>query len=480
MATAVRRWRVKSDIKYVRWIDDNTPNLRVRVPEALRPILGKKEITKVPRSTQVGELRDEAAAFGSFWRNRFREVNANPLGAMIQQNPEEFHELFGKPVPKQFEIKGIPASYYQAPPLASARRGCGITFESMFEKWSRGKSDEEVRNTRTEMKHFGAFIGSDDMGAAGRADFIGYKDHLVDLFYDGEITSKTVSNRWKPITALYAYALNNDKDEVLTDNFSRIKLDITVESEAREDFTPKELRDALLASWKQQDPMVRWFQWLGVFMGLRDSEIMRAHKDSIREVNGVWCFCVLKKYGLKAKNSERNYPLHSAIIAEGFLDYVASLPDGSRLFPDYNEDNIFPVLKAFYDSLGITKRFYSLRHTVTTHFRFRSDIDDNVKQYLMAHAPKSAHQRYGQYPAEKLVPAIETNSESVGMSAGGCSYRPAALGLSSGRSHSPLPCCMARISGLAACCDVARDIPLFKMTKRTIMGHNHAESGVCR
>ena len=286
--------------------------------------------------------------------------------------------------------------------------GKAITFESVFERWSKGKSDAEVRNTRTEMGYFSAFIGSDDMRIAGRREFIEYRDRIVDQFHDQEISSKTASNRWRRLGALYASALNSDKDGLLVDHVSRIKLDITVESEGCEDFTRDEICRALLASREQTDPMVRWFQWLGVFLGLRDSEIMRAHKDSIKQINGVWCFCVLKKYGVKTKSSVRNIPLHQMIIGEGFLDYIQSLPEASRLFPNYTEHSIFDPLRDFYNDLGIEKRFYSLRHTLTTHFRFREDIDRDVKAYLLAHGRADAHARYGAYPAEKLVPAIET------------------------------------------------------------------------
>jgi integrase len=41
---------------------------------------------------------------------------------------------------------------------------------------------------------------------------------------------------------------------------------------------------------------------------------------------------------LKTPHSERMVPLHPALIAEGFLDYVASLPVGSPLFPDVRPD----------------------------------------------------------------------------------------------------------------------------------------------
>jgi hypothetical protein len=70
--------------------------------------------------------------------------------------------------------------------------------------------------------------------------------------------------------------------------------------------------------------------------------------------------------------------------------------------------NIFHDLADFYDAIGIAKRFYSLRHTVTTHFRFQDRIDPDVKNYLMAHGKNGAHAKYGRYPADKLLPAIET------------------------------------------------------------------------
>ena len=65
-------------------------------------------------------------------------------------------------------------------------------------------------------------------------------------------------------------------------------------------------------------------------------------------------------------------------------------------------------LSMFYEALGIEKRYYSLRHTIHTHFRFRPDIDGGVKSHLAGHGKKDVHAEYGSYPGDKLVPAIET------------------------------------------------------------------------
>jgi integrase len=167
-------------------------------------------------------------------------------------------------------------------------KGNGTTFESVIERWSIGKSDTETRNTRTEAKRFAAFIGHDDMSRVSRKDAIQYKDHLIDQVQDDEISSKTASNQLKRLKTVFAYAVNNDKeDHFPADPMAGVKLGIAVESEARLDFTTEEMQRTLLASRQQEDLMVRWFQWLGVFAGLRDSEIMRARKDSIQQIDGV-------------------------------------------------------------------------------------------------------------------------------------------------------------------------------------------------
>ena len=414
----------------------------------MREILGKKEVTQFLTPADTRTMKDQVTEIVAGFKRQFRELRNDPVAAVRVLHPNlddfEAHDLaeqlapdayFARyaPPPTDERIKlpmeiqryigrrGIDVEHakteWEADPVSTlakllgnrVAKGNGITFESVIERWTIGKSDTEARNTRTEAKRFAAFIGHDDMSRVSRKDAIQYKDHLIDQVQDEEIASKTASNQLKRLKAIFAYAVNNDKeDHFPADPMAGVKLGIAVESEARPDFTTKEMKRALLASRQQEDLMVRWFQWLGVFAGLRDSEIMRAHKDSMQQIEGVWCFCVLKKYRLKTKNSQRTIPLHSALVAEGFLDYVTALPDDSKLFPNYTEDNIFVPLRTFYEALSIEKRYYSLRHTIHTHFRFRNDIDGDVKRYLTGHGKKDAHAEYGSYPSDKLVPAIET------------------------------------------------------------------------
>src|SRR5215472_12033419 len=167
----------------------------------------------------------EERAIEEMYHLEIENRRTRPVTAAPTPTPEAYAQAVVAAMRKEETAKAAPV-----------RDGNPITFVSAFERWSKGKSDAEVRNTRTELSYFSAFIGSDDMRVAGRREFIEYRDRIVDQFHDQEISSKTASNRWRRLGALYASALNSDKDGLLVDRVSRIKLDITVESEGREDF----------------------------------------------------------------------------------------------------------------------------------------------------------------------------------------------------------------------------------------------------
>jgi hypothetical protein len=79
--------------------------------------------------------------------------------------------------------------------------------------------------------------------------------------------------------------------------------------------------------------VVRWSNWIAHFSGARNAEIIEADTRDVEVTPEGVVFYIRTKYRapemrLKKDESERPIPLHSAIIAEGFLDYVRSLPPG--------------------------------------------------------------------------------------------------------------------------------------------------------
>jgi hypothetical protein len=79
---------------------------------------------------------------------------------------------------------------------------------------------------------------------------------------------------------------------------------------------------------------------MALFMGLRREEAAQAAIANIHESEGVsYLQTAVDKnlqQNLKNEDSKRRVPVHSALIALGFLDYIAKIKKAGhlRLFPD--------------------------------------------------------------------------------------------------------------------------------------------------
>ena len=119
--------------------------------------------------------------------------------------------------------------------------------------------------------------------------------------------------------------------------------------------------------------------------------------------------------------------LHSALLAEGFLDYrdgVIREYGHGPLFPQIGLDAYgrrngrvsSPLSKWLRHKVGITdprKPFHSHRHTATSFLRNTRlpdgspAVKEDVERYLLGHAGKGAHAGYGKQWLETLKAAIE-------------------------------------------------------------------------
>lgn len=83
---------------------------------------------------------------------------------------------------------------------------------------------------------------------------------------------------------------------------------------------------------------LRWLPWLLCFTGARSGEFAELRRGDIRQDGGVMVLDIRPNEDRAGKNAtfQRLLPLHPALIEEGFLSYVESLPaaPGRPLFPD--------------------------------------------------------------------------------------------------------------------------------------------------
>jgi integrase len=195
--------------------------------------------------------------------------------------------------------------------------------------------------------------------------------------------------------------------------------------------TPDERRSILIAA-REAGPVIYWLNWLSSFNGGRLSELVEADTRDIVMKEGIWVMEIKKTIRSpdqrrKTKVSSRDAPLHSALLAEGFLEYVESIKKGygdGPLFPQVSLDAYGrrngkvskPISKWLRNVVGITNPrtpFHSHRHTATSYLRNTRlpdgspAVKEDVERYLLGHAGKGAHAGYGKQWIETLKAAIE-------------------------------------------------------------------------
>jgi hypothetical protein len=115
----------------------------------------------------------------------------------------------------------------------------------------------------------------------------------------------------------------------------------------------------------------------------------------------VWVIKIRRKYRspdqqLKTKVSIRTVPLHSALLAEGFLTYVESVGDGP-LFPQLRLDgygrragqastDLSDWLRKVVKITDPAKVFYSHRHTAISYLRNTRLPDGSPQSKRMSNA----------------------------------------------------------------------------------------------
>ncbi len=106
---------------------------------------------------------------------------------------------------------------------------------------------------------------------------------------------------------------------------------------ARVPFDDDDARRILLAA-RNETGCLRWVSWLLAFTGARIGEIAELRRQDVRQYDGVWILDVVPTAdrALKNEDSQRMLPLHPDVLAEGFLAYVAGLPNNpaAPLFAD--------------------------------------------------------------------------------------------------------------------------------------------------
>jgi integrase len=405
-------------------ITSSWERVRIVVPDGLSsslpsPYTGKKSLTKKANNER------EAAE----WTERFLAMLERAKGRTATLR--ELAEL--DRLSDEDQIRRVPAVFgrflktIDLPVPVAEGTPEPATFESILPKWAKHTNAPKkgIEDRETKCGRFTEYLGHDDMAKVTFENCRDYRDFLIE---EGKLEPTSILNHLKALKALFTYAFENDY--IPANHMARVKFN-PGNGEKREDFSPEE-RALILTLAREAEPVIYWCNWLSSFEGARLSEITDANTRDIVLDHGVWVMKIRRKYRapdqrLKTIVSTRDVPLHSAVLAEGFLGYVEAIKrdygDGP-LFPQITLDGYGrrngkvskPISKWLRKVVGITdpnKPFYSHRHTATSYLRNTllpdgsPAVKEDVERYPLGHAGKDVHAGYGEQWIKTLKAAIE-------------------------------------------------------------------------
>ncbi|WP_194405207.1 tyrosine-type recombinase/integrase [Bradyrhizobium sp. CCBAU 53351] len=293
------------------------------------------------------------------------------------------------------------------------------TLQQVFEQW-RGETQpapSSVTNWRGHVDSLVGFVGHDHVERLTRADIVSWKDHLVEK----GLAAKTINDSYLAcIKRLLNYEVENHR---LVESVAE-KVSVSSRGQAGDSqlpYTTEEVAQLLTLARGQHKPILRWLPWLVALSGSRVGEVAQLWGSSVKQVGNLWVMQIKPADdGGRLKNhwSERETPIHQAIIEEGFLNFVSDRGDGPLFYNRSSGDrNRKHASKSVCNRLGAWIRsqegFQDPRKAPNHAFRhwFKTElgalgVPDSMADAIMGHGKKSEADKYRHYTAQRKAPFV--------------------------------------------------------------------------
>ncbi len=248
---------------------------------------------------------------------------------------------------------------------------------------------------------FTAFLGHEDAAKVARDDVIRWRDAML---AEGLAPKTIADNRLAPLKAIMGSGV--ERGRLTVNPFEKVR--VTAKANQRESkraFRDSEVRTILTAASLEKRPLFRWVPWLCALTGARLSEVCQLRGKDVWQEEGVWAVHFSPEAGrLKNQQSERTVPIHSALIAQGFLAFVTDQGEGP-LFRGVKPDrfgnrggNGAKLLGRWVRSLGVDDPRIQPNHGWRHWLKARcgeAGVPDRVSDAITGHAPRTEGARYG-------------------------------------------------------------------------------------
>jgi len=296
----------------------------------------------------------------------------------------------------------------------------------LISRWARetGIGPRGIYQARLDMAKFVALVGHAEANRVTPQQIVQFKEHLAGR----GLGAPTINRYLSAIKSPLAWAKENHK--IATNPGAGIKYASRggTRRGKRLGYTDDQARLILSAARREKKPYRRWIPWLCAFTGCRLDEVARRAACDVKRVGSIW---VIDIPDGKNEGAARKIPLHSKLVAEGFIDYWRHLPADGPLFPDLADGrygragtatkNLGRWLRQVQKDSGILlveePRFapnHSWRHRFKSEARRVGDdqrpiMSEETSDALTGHYEGKVSRDYGEYyVASVLRPAIES------------------------------------------------------------------------
>jgi hypothetical protein len=198
-----------------------------------------------------------------------------------------------------------------------------VAFSALLDGWAVEKqpTQKTISSWQKVLEQFGTFVGHTDAARLTPENLLHWKAALLAAGF----RTKTIrDSKIAPVRAILQWGVDNRK--ISTNLAARVVMDVHGKmSERIRGFSDAEAVLILRQAASERDPVRRWIPVLCAYSGARIAEICQLRGEDIIQQAGIWCMKFDPAAGaLKNVNSERAVPLHPAIVASGFLEFVAA------------------------------------------------------------------------------------------------------------------------------------------------------------
>ncbi len=318
------------------------------------------------------------------------------------------------------------ASWYSSPierPRAEGGQARPRTsIDALFSRWEHEAepSASTLSTWRGVVRNLKEHLGpkADDIRLVETDDIVAWKDKLV---RSGKSTKTIGFGYLACARVLFRFAVANKLADA--DPAEGVKVARRVKAGKKMlGYESAEVGRILELASGAKEPWKRWLPWLAASTGSRIGEVAQLHGSHVLEREGIWVVKIAPSVDggtIKNAESERYVPIHSRLIADGFLDFVRDRGEGP-LF--YNRTSGDPKRK--HASKGLSNRLaawirdngfidprkapnHALRHWFKSEAA-RTGVSDSIADAIQGHSDGRAATGYRHISLEVMSKAIET------------------------------------------------------------------------